>query len=318
MQHLELAEEMPYWEYVHNDNAHPRPYHVKLNGTIHPASDPFWRYYYPIKAYGCHCTVVAHSEADLKHYGKTVSDPVEIEMEQKTVGIRSGNPRTITQPKGYDAGFVPHNFENLKAGRLDSVDKMLMQKMIDKDLNFTSKSVGDLLNQKPILKLHQEAFDYWVREVATADKEKIKTIENTKLLGVLPVGIMQKLTERQLMPKSAVIATTKGDVLHGLREIKQNNEIAVPLDFWRKLPEKLLNPDAILWEKQQDEPTLLFIYHKEQVKIPIKINYKSNLPDRWGANERDKSKLNVVVTGSLFKDKTGLNSSNFEVLYGEL
>ncbi|VEI47028.1 phage head morphogenesis protein, SPP1 gp7 family [Actinobacillus equuli] len=91
-QHLDLADVMPYWEYQHNPNPHPRPHHVALDGIIRPANDPFWRYYYPIKAYGCHCTVVAHDDDDLATMGKQVSPPVEIEIEQKTIGVRSGNP----------------------------------------------------------------------------------------------------------------------------------------------------------------------------------------------------------------------------------
>ena len=41
-QHLDLADVMPYWEYHHHDNAHPRQEHIDLDGTILPASDPFW------------------------------------------------------------------------------------------------------------------------------------------------------------------------------------------------------------------------------------------------------------------------------------
>lgn len=40
-QHLDLADVMPYWEYQHNDNSHPRPEHVALDGTIRPATDHF-------------------------------------------------------------------------------------------------------------------------------------------------------------------------------------------------------------------------------------------------------------------------------------
>ncbi|WP_240321936.1 phage minor head protein [Pasteurella multocida] len=56
-QHLDLADVMPYWEYQHNDNSHPRPEHVVLDGTIRPATDPFWKYYYQSK----HMVVIAQS-----------------------------------------------------------------------------------------------------------------------------------------------------------------------------------------------------------------------------------------------------------------
>lgn len=317
-QHLDLADVMPYWEYQHNDNAHPRPFHVQLDGTIRPANDPFWRYYYPIKAYGCHCTVIAHDDDDLKAMGRTVSPPVEIEFEEKLVGVRSGNPRTINLPKGYDAGFAPHNFDNLKAGRLDSVDKVLMQKMVTADPLFASKAVGDLLRCKEIAKLHEQSFAQWVQQVATATKSELSALENTKLLGVLPVAVIEQLQAKNLVANSAVIAMTKGDVIHALRDLKQNANIAVPLDFWEKLPKKLRSPTAILLEKQQKDTTLLFIYNLEKTKIAVKVNYDFTLIDRVDQKGRQKVLMNQAITGSLFKDITGLTSSNYEVLWGNL
>ena len=121
-----------------------------------------------------------------------------------------------------------------------------------------------------------------------------------------------------LAPQSAVIAMTKGDVLHALRELKDHAGIAVPLTFWKKLPEKLREPTAVLLEKQQTETTLLFVYDVEQTKVAIKVNYDAALQDRHGAQGRQKVLLNRTVTGSLFKDATGLKSSNYEVLWGTL
>lgn len=192
-QHLELAEDMPYWEYQHNDNAHPRPQHVAWDGLVLRYDDPFWKYHYPIKAYGCHCTVQALDDFDLKHDGKTVSPPPEIEFEQKTVGVRTGNSRVVTVPKGVDVGFTPHNFDNLKAGRTANVDKLLMQKMVTADPIFASKAVSDLLAKEPVAKLHNQAFKNWVNDVANAKGSALSQVENMQLLGVLPVAVIERL-----------------------------------------------------------------------------------------------------------------------------
>ncbi|HDV7199861.1 TPA: phage head morphogenesis protein [Mannheimia haemolytica] len=317
-QHLELAEDMPYWEYQHNDNAHPRPQHVAWDGLVLRYDDPFWKYHYPIKAYGCHCTVQALDDFDLKHDGKTVSPPPEIEFEQKTVGVRTGNSRVVTVPKGVDVGFTPHNFDNLKAGRAANVDKLLMQKMVTADPIFASKAVSDLLAKEPVAKLHNQAFKNWVNDVANAKGSALSQVENMQLLGVLPVAVIERLQQINLAPQSAIIAITKGDMVHALRELKQNTGIAVPLEFWEKLPAKLQYPNAILLEKQQAETTLLFIYDVAQTKIAVKVNYDATLQDRHGAKGRQKVLLNRAVTGSLFQDITGLKSSKYEVLLGEM
>ena len=130
--------------------------------------------------------------------------------------------------------------------------------------------------------------------------------------------MIEKLQQANLAPQSAVIAMTKGDMIHALRELKQNAGIAVPLDFWEKLPTKLREPTAILLEKQQSETTLLFIYDVEKTKIAIKVDYDATLQDRHGAKGRQKVLLNRAITGSLFKDNTGLTSSKYEVLFGEM
>ncbi|MGQ0287129.1 phage head morphogenesis protein [Pasteurellaceae bacterium 22721_9_1] len=317
-QHLELADVLPYWEYQHNDNAHPRQAHVDLDGTIRPASDPFWKYYYPIKAYGCHCTVIAHDEADLKNMSKTVSPPVEIEYQEKWVGVRVGNPRIVNLPKGYDVGFAPHNFENLKQDRLDSVDKLLMQKHVTSDPKFTAAMVGDLLERKEIAQIQSKSVKSWISQIDSAQDDKaMRYVENLKLLGVLPVKIIEKLEKLNIAPQSAIIAMEKGDLKHALRELKDNFNIAVPLSFWEQIADKLKHPKAILLEKQQETPTLLFIYEIEKTKLAIKINYDATLFDRING-KRNNIKLNRIITGSLFKDTTGLKSSLYELLEGSL
>lgn len=317
-QHLDLADVMPYWEYHHHDNAHPRQEHIDLDGTILPASDPFWRYYYPIKAYGCHCTVTAHDEDDLKEMGRTVSPSPEIEWEEKLVGTRSGNPRVVNVPKGYDVGFAPHNFENLNAGRLDSVDKLLMQKMVAAEPIWASKVVSNLLEQSKIMALQAQSFKDWVQQTAKAKGKELRDVENLKLVGVLPSEVIENLNAKAIPPNSAIIAMEKGDLLHALRDLKKNAQIAVPLEFWENLPNKLKEPKAILFEKQQEEPTLLFIYEIESIKFAVKINYDATLFDRADGKTRHPVKLNRVITGSLFKDTTGLKSSLYEVLMGSL
>ncbi|KGQ57949.1 phage minor head protein [Gallibacterium anatis] len=317
-QHLDLADVMPYWEYQHNDNAHPRPFHVQLDGTIRPANDPFWRYYYPIKAYGCHCTVIAHDEDDLKAMGRTVSPPVEIEFEEKLVGVRSGNPRTINLPKGYDAGFAPHNFDNLKAGRLDSVDKVLMQKMVTADPLFASKAVNDLLVQPEIMALHARAFQDWVKQTAKAAGKELANVENIKLVGVIPAEVIEQLNAQKIAPTSAIIAMDKGNLLHALRELKENAQIAVPLDFWENLPNKLKQPTAILLEHQQDTPTLLFVYEQAGAKIAVKINYDAKLDDRVSGKGK-KILINRLVTGSLVNSQAWEDfAKSYDLLWGTL
>ena len=310
-QHLDLADVMPYWEYHHHDNAHPRQEHIDLDGTILPASDPFWRYYSPIKAYGCHCTVTAHDEDDLKEMGKTVSPSPEIEWQEKLVGTRSGNPRMVRVPKGYDVGFQPHNFERLTAGRNSDVDQLLFNKAVTAEPKLASLLIENVLQNPRAVMMLNGAMKLMVDTVAT---EKLARGQ-MKNVGVIPAKVIDKLTALEKAPQSAVIAVRDEDVLHALRDTKQAKGINLPIEFWEQLPAMLRNPTAILLETDQKLPTLIFVYDTEQGKVAIKMDYEVKLKDEL-SKKKLSHKVNLVRTASVFTDKTGMHK--YEVLWGEL
>ena len=310
-QHLELADVMPYWEYHHHDNAHPRQEHIDLDGTILPVSAPFWCYYYPIKAYGCHCTVTAHDEDDLKEMGKTVSPSPEIEWEEKLVGTRSGNPRMVKVPKGYDVGFQPHNFERLTAGRNADVDQLLFNKAVTAEPKLASLLIENVLQNPRAMLLLNGAMKSMVDQVAS---EKIARGQ-IKNVGVIPAKVIDKLNVLEKAPQSPVIAVRDEDVLHALRDTKQAKGINLPIEFWEDLPEKLKNPTAILLETDQKLPTLLFIYETEQGKVAVKMDYEIKLKDEL-SKKKLSHKVNLVRTASVFTDKSGMHK--YEVLWGKL
>ena len=316
-QHLDLADVMPYWEYHHHDNAHPRQEHIDLDGTILPASDPFWRYYYPIKAYGCHCTVTAHDEDDLKEMGKTVSPSPEIKWEEKLVGTRSGNPRMVRVPKGYDVGFQPHNFERLTAGRNTDVDQLLLNKFVNAEPKLASLLIENVLQNPRAVMMLNGAMKSMVDTVAT---EKMARGQ-MKNVGIIPAKVIDKLTALEKAPQSAVIAVRDEDVLHALRDTKQTKGINLPIEFWEQLPEKLRNPKAILLQAKEQQrnknagDVLLFIYETEKGKVAIKMDYEVKIKDEL-SGKKLAQKLNVVRTASAVEDFTQLGA--FEVLWGSL
>lgn len=102
----ELTSVMPYWQYVHSDAVtHPRLEHVGWNGLILHHSDPWWKTHFPINAWGCQCTVIARSEADLKRLKRTSDRAPAIEWEERLIGKHGNNPRMVRVPKGIDPGF---------------------------------------------------------------------------------------------------------------------------------------------------------------------------------------------------------------------
>lgn len=97
----------PYWGYRHSPfQEHPRLEHVAWDGLVLRYDDAFWSTHYPQNAWGCDCTVYTLSERDLARLGKTGPDPAPpIEYEERLIGVRGPNPRTVRVPKGIDPGF---------------------------------------------------------------------------------------------------------------------------------------------------------------------------------------------------------------------
>lgn len=316
-QHLDLVDVLPYWEYHHHDNEHPREEHIALDGTILPATDPFWRYYYPIKAYGCHCTVSAHDADDLAEMGRKVSPSPEIEWEEKLVGVRSGNPRTVRVPKGYDVGFAPYNFERLTQSRDVDVDKLLLQKMTTAEPHLASLLIDDVLKNPKAMVLLNGAMK---EMVDTVSQQKIAR-GNMKYVGAIPEPVLTKLDNLEKAPQSAVIAVRDEDVLHSLRDTKQAKGISLPVEFWEQLPDKLRNPKAILLQSKEQQrnknagDALLFIYETEKGKVAVKMDYEVKIKDELSGKKLAR-KLNIVRTASVIEDFTQLGA--FEVLYGSL
>lgn len=315
-QHLELAEVLPYWEYQHNDNAHPRQEHIDLDGTILPATDPFWRYYYPIKAYGCHCTVVAHDEADLKAMGKTLSASPPIEYVDKRVGVRSGNPRWVSVPKGYDVGFSPYDFNQLTASRDADIDKVLMQKLVSSEPRFADLLLRDVLKTTSATAMLNQSMQTMVQQVAT---EKVARGQ-LKYVGTLPHQVTERLTTLEKTPQTAVIAVRDQDILHALRESKQAKQLSLPETFWYNLPEKLQQPKAILLQTDRSgKDNLLYIFETEQGKVAVKLDYEVKLKDPLSGKKLT-HKLNLVRTGSIINsDLDWINlKKSYQLLWGSL
>lgn len=314
-QHLDLADVLQYWEYQHNMNEHPRQEHMDWDGLVLPASDPWWRYHYPIKAYGCHCTVIAHDEDDLAMLGKKVGTAPEIEWEDKTVGVRSGNPRTVRIPKGYNVGFEPYNFADLTANRNQGVDTLLMQKMTTAEPKLASLLVNDILKRPSAVAILNQSMKSMVDDVVATKQAK----GSLKYVGVIPEPVIGKLNTLAKAPQSAVIAVRDNDVLHALRDNKAGKGINLPVEFWQSLPEKLQNPTAILLETQQKQPTLLFVYETDAGKIAIKMDYEIKLRDQL-TQKKNLVKLNMVKTGSVIKSDVEWRdfSKSYGLLWGEL
>ena len=90
---LENADERPFWEYVAILDSRTRPSHRAQHGRIFPATDPYWRYFYPPNGWRCRCRVRTRSRADMDRLNLAASSSQGRLEEVDQVIDRDGNTR---------------------------------------------------------------------------------------------------------------------------------------------------------------------------------------------------------------------------------
>lgn len=285
-QQTEMIEYLPYWEYRHGDSQHPRPTHLSWHGKVLPATDPWWQHYYPVNAYGCQCSVIAHSREDVERLGLKITDTPTVEWESRTIGVRS-NPQVVQVPVGIDPGFE----HAPGASRLNSASKLAFGRSAQMPPDFGSAAASNLLQQASIIKLLNKETTAMVDDL----RQTGRATGASKSIAALPTAVVSALLDNGEQLYSAVVAIKDQDLLAGL----QNH--GLPLSVWQRLPELLAAPKAIL----QDGDTLLYVIIDGNQKMLFEIEAGSTTLNKLKrgellGTERIKSlKHSNLLSGSL-------------------
>ena len=301
-QQREASRYRPYWEYKHREGQrHPRPEHEAWDGLVLHCDDPWWQTHYPVNAYGCKCTVIAHNARSLAKRGLKVGTAPPLEYEDRVIGKNSANPRTVQVPKGLDPGF-----DHIPGA---SRDKSPTQFFFDK-----AKGLPPLLSSTSVSSLlsNPQARGMLNREVAAmVDKLVRDGVSRGASLsvGAIAPGIIKALDQRGLTPSTSVITLRDQDVLHALRPGKHQ---PLPVQFWRDLADHLMTPERVLLMKNENPPVLLYVYDLggDKGKIALKMDYDLAVKTPQG---KRKVKGNIVRTGSMLLTQAEINSLKGEI-----
>lgn len=286
-QHQSMKAYRPYLQYIHRDGQkNPRPLHQSWDDLVLPADDPFWKSHYPINAYGCHCSVIAHSERSLKREGLSLGTSPKIEYVTKVLGKRSGNPKTVTLPEGIDYGFdrIPGT------NRVDMPSKLLLDKAISVPPDLATNMVSNVLQVAEVRSLLNAEVKSMVDTVA--DEQLARGV--SKSIGVLPNDVVNALIEQDLTPSSAILTLRDTDVLKLIR-----NSSSLPKTFLQNIADYLMSPEAVLLDSTQDEPVLLYVVDMGKGKGKAVISIINN----------------VISSAEPFKPAT---AKTMQLLYGEV
>lgn len=277
-----------YWTYRHSDSvANPRPLHVSWNGLTLPANDPWWNTHYPPNGWGCQCYVVGVSRSAGQRTGGRFDPAPDDGVEP------DGRPKGID--KGWD--YMPGA----------TVADRIRQNLLDKAAGLPA-SLGAAVVASTGL-ASGSAFTAWADRLTNAQGE----IRNFQ---ALPSVIVSRLAEHGIAPATAVVSVRDEDIFHAHRDRKKS---AIPWSWYRELPKNFPGYKAVLLDKTEAKPALLFIYDiaGQTGKLVVKLDFEAVVRGQDGIKR--KGIYNILRTGKIIGDTTGLgNKAAYELLDGEL
>ncbi|SLM64008.1 phage head morphogenesis protein [Dickeya aquatica] len=241
----------PYFQRFAVIDTHTRPKHAALNGYTARADDPVWRFMYPPDGYHCRCRIRALSQSDVDTRNITIQHSEIIEVEQawgpndsrKVPAIR-WNGELYTA----DAGFG----HNPGQGYLAALGQRLLERSATAEPRLAALAVQETLSNKPLL----TAVSNDVSEFVSNTLLNKQSRGQLRHVGALPSAVIDRLAEKGAAVESAVITLTDENLLHAVRDSK---EAQLPAELWRRLPEFMQSPKAILYNTQKTDAALTYV-----------------------------------------------------------
>lgn len=236
----------PFWQYRHTSIEHPRLQHKAWDGLIFPADDAWWDTHMPQNGWGCKCRVDSLSRYEAQQAwqkaGKTGPDTApDIIYEDRIVGKKGSNPRTVTVPQGIDPGFGYNPgkayLEPLTVPPLRGYDAVLKERGVEWPTGF---KVPDL--PKPTV----------IDKTAILPKDTPPEMAVTDFLDVFGADMDNGVVF--IDAAGSALAVTKALFTDGQGDFKwlQKEGKAERLQYINLLAMALIEPDEIWWVWEKD------------------------------------------------------------------
>ncbi len=315
----------PYARYITKRDERVREAHRHWDNLVLPVDHPFWQTHWPPNGFRCRCRVVGVSQREydrgyIEHRApysyipdpdnpgkkKAVIPPVDrMPMKKEApdeVLRRYTNPRTgeITKlPVGIDPGFA----YNAGVARQQALAGLVRDKIVATEASlgaaFWAEASGVL---EPMLETQ------W-RETAQQAVRSGRAAGSTHLLGVIDQTTQHALGERGITLASAAILIRDRELLHALRNVKNERGAALPSFVWENLP-RLLKSAAIYLDKKDNALMYVIELPERAGKVVVRMNYAEK--GRLGG-ERVNIVANFVRTGGVV-DKDNPLEARYERL----
>lgn len=313
----ENVDQRPYWQYVAVMDSHTRPSHAALHGRVFRYDDAGWDTLFPPNGYNCRCRVRALTADQLARHpiGLESTDDYRVTVDQPQ-GV-NGKTRPVTGWKDPKTGqvFTPDAGFHLNPGKgyLRHLGEQLLNRAARADTRLAAQAVEETLGQPAVLSALNRDTSNWISQVMAQRQAR----GDFRHVGALRPAVVDALASKGVMPDSAVITLTDANLLHATRDSKQDE---LPTTFWATLVSSLRQPRAIIYDRQQAMPALLYVFDRVEGVGKLVVYIDGTLKVRNELNgKREKVNTNLIRTGKILQDLSALrNKGVYDLLWGTL
>ncbi|MGI1671958.1 MAG: minor capsid protein [Neptuniibacter sp.] len=281
----------PYLIYMTVGDERVRWEHSTWHKLALKVDDPFWSTHYPPNGWGCRCYVIQATEKQVNKLGAEIAENPGIEKSERvntTTGEIYGEV-----PIGIDTGW-DYNVGKAWLGPDISFGQKLQQ--LPPALK---KPALEDINTEAITKSWQS----WLKQVDAAPHAK----GHAHTVGYLPNQVIESLSAKEILPKSAAVIIYDSQLPH-LRGEHKGKSRSIPEAWLQQLPVHLRNYQAVLIHKQTGN--VVFVLPGDaggkKGRAVIEINFKKK-----GQFMNSVRSLGIV-------DIKNLRQKDYELLEGEL
>jgi hypothetical protein len=319
----ELRKASPFKVYrsgVHFGSKEPRPEHLSWDGLVLPVDDAWWDTHSPTNGWGCKCKAFLVNQRQMDRLGLKLGKAPPIETRTVTVGQRSGNPRTVTVPKGIDPSFEHRPGATADLGNL-------AQHYLDRATGLPSPygaaAVLGAVSRQRVLAALTEQYGAWVDEVLSATAKT----NRTAAWGALTPATVRALQGSGVELESAVLLARDAEIRRARRDAKTavrragGAPIALSVEDLKRMPQIAARPLAVLRERGSNSLILVFepaAGEREAGKLVVRVNFREKVATPQGAEK---------IVGNFFRSggyvpldalRKEIRAGSMQVLEGDL
>lgn len=165
--------------------------------------------------------------------------------------------------------------------------------------------------KRRLKEVRSESFASWVRRI---DQGRIRAAGSAETIGSLTPALERAVRARGVDLKSADVAISDRRIAHLLRAGKRERRQAVPAGIVQRLPDRIAQPRAVLWDRRATEPQLIYV-----VDVPGEARLAKFAVKLRKADARNRHVTeNSVVTAGLVERRVLADENSYEVLQGEV